>query len=66
MPFHDLADTPKPYPRAALFAFAVILCAYNVLAVIKAGIRATYGASAEPVVSGYRVANEVTGPPYVN
>jgi hypothetical protein len=48
------------YPRAALFAFAVALCSYNVLAVIKASIRATHGA-VEPGVSGYHVANEVAG-----
>lgn len=49
------------YPRAALFAFAVALCAYNVLAVVKASIRATHGAAVEPGVSGYHVANEVAG-----
>lgn len=49
------------YPRAALFAFAVALCSYNVLAAIKAGIRAAHGAAAEPGVSGYHVANEVAG-----
>ena len=49
------------YPRAALFAFAVALCSYNVLAVIKASIRATHGAAVEPGVSGYHVANEVAG-----
>src|SRR5262249_59191634 len=49
------------YPRAALFAFAVALGAYNVLAAIKAGIRAAHGAAAEPGVSGYPVANEVAG-----
>jgi IS4 transposase len=49
------------YPRAALFAFAVALCAYNVLAVIKAGIRAAHGAAVAPGVSGYHVANEVAG-----
>jgi IS4 transposase len=49
------------YPRAALFAFAVALCAYNVLAVVKAGIRSAHGAAVEPGVSGYHVANEVAG-----
>ena len=47
------------YPRAALFAFAVALAAYNVLAVIKAGIRAAHGTAVEHGVSGYHVANEV-------
>ena len=49
------------YPRAALFAFAVALCSYNVLAVAKASIRAAHGAAVEPGVSGYHVANEVAG-----
>jgi IS4 transposase len=49
------------YPRAALFAFAVALAAYNVLAVIKAGIRAAHGDAVGPGVSGYHVANEVAG-----
>jgi DDE family transposase len=49
------------YPRAALFAFAVALCSYNVPAVIKAGIRSAHGAAVEPGVSGYHVANEVAG-----
>jgi hypothetical protein len=49
------------YPRAALFAFAVALCAYNVLAAVKSGVRAAHGAAAGPGVSGYHVANEVAG-----
>lgn len=49
------------YPRAALFAFAVALAAYNVLAVVKAGVRAAHGAAVEPGVSGYHVANEIAG-----
>ncbi|AWM39253.1 hypothetical protein GobsT_24480 [Gemmata obscuriglobus] len=36
------------YPRASLFAFAVALCSYNVLAGIKAGIRAAHGTAVEP------------------
>lgn len=49
------------HPRAALFAFAVALCAFNVLAVVKAGVRSAHGAAAGPGVSGYHVANEVAG-----
>ena len=48
------------YPRAALFAFAVAPCSYNVPAVIKASIRAARATTA-PGVSGYHVANEVAG-----
>ena len=49
------------YPRAALFAFAVALCSYNVLSVIKASIRSAHTTAADPGVSGYHVANEVSG-----
>ena len=49
------------YPRAALFTFAVALAAYNVLAVVKAAVRAAHGAAAGPGLSGYHVANEIAG-----
>lgn len=49
------------YPRAALFAFAVALAAYNVLAVVKAAVRVAHGAAVGPGVSGYHVANEIAG-----
>ena len=49
------------HPRAALFAFAVALCAYNVLAVVKAGVRTAHGAAVEPGLSGYHIANEIAG-----
>jgi hypothetical protein len=49
------------YPRAALFAFAVALAAYNVLAVVKAAVRAAHGAAVGPGLSGYHVANEIAG-----
>ena len=49
------------YPRAALFAFAVALAAYNVLAVVKAAVKAAHGDAVGPGVSGYHVANEVAG-----
>jgi IS4 transposase len=49
------------HPRAALFAFAVALAAYNVLAAVKAAIRAAHGEAVGAGVSGYHVANEVAG-----
>ncbi len=50
------------YPKAALFAFAVALVAYNVLAVIKAALRAVHGIERiERDVSGYYLADEISG-----
>jgi IS4 transposase len=48
------------YPRAAWFAFAVAVVAFNVLAVAKAALRAVHGAdTVEDEVSTYQVAVEV-------
>jgi IS4 transposase len=50
------------YPRAALFAFAMALVAYNVLSTVKAALRAEHGAETiEQEVSGYYLADEVAG-----
>jgi len=50
------------YPKAALFAFAVALVAYNVLAVLKAALRAVHGPERiEREVSGYYLADEIGG-----
>jgi len=47
------------YPKAALFAFCVAVSAYNVLAVVKAALRAVHGEErVEKEVSGYYVALE--------
>jgi len=47
------------YPKAALFAFAVAVVAYNVLAVLKAALRAVHGEEkVQKEVSGYYVALE--------
>src|SRR3954447_5938594 len=47
------------YPRAALFAFCVAVMAYNVLAVLKAALRAVHGEEkVQKEVSGYYVALE--------
>jgi IS4 transposase len=49
------------YPRAGLFAFCVALVAYNVLAVVRAALRAEHGRDAEEKVSTYYLAAEVRG-----
>lgn len=49
------------YPRAALFAFCVALVAYNVLAVVRAALRAVHGRAAEREVSTYYLAAEIKG-----
>jgi IS4 transposase len=50
------------YPRAALFAFCVSLVAYNVLAVVRAALRAEYGREAVAEgVSTYHLADEIRG-----
>lgn len=48
------------YPKAALFAFAIALVSYNIAAVIRAALRATFGHDkVEKEVSWYYVANEL-------
>ena len=48
------------YPKAALFAFCVGLLAYNVLSVVKAGLRSIHGEEKVACdVSGYFLADEV-------
>jgi transposase len=50
------------YPRAALFAFAMALVAYNVLSTVKAALRGEHGTEKiEQEVSGYYLADEVAG-----
>lgn len=47
------------YPKAALFGFSVAVVAYNVLAVLKAALRAVHGEeTVEKEVSGYYMALE--------
>jgi IS4 transposase len=47
------------YPKAALFAFSVAVAAYNVLAVLKAALRALHGEEkVQKEVSGYYIALE--------
>jgi hypothetical protein len=48
------------YPKAALFGFCVALVAYNVLAVIKAALRAEHGEETiEKELSGYYLAGNI-------
>jgi Transposase DDE domain len=48
------------YPRAALFAFAVAVVAYNLLSTVKAALRAEHGVETiEENLSAYYVAEEV-------
>jgi IS4 transposase len=49
------------YPRAALLGYAVALVTYNLLAVVRAALRAVHGAeTVDAGVSTYYLANEVT------
>jgi hypothetical protein len=47
------------YPGAALFALACAMTAFNVLAVLKAALRAAHGLAAEQSLSGYYMAIEL-------
>jgi hypothetical protein len=50
------------YPRAALFAFAMALNAYNVLSTVKGALRGAHGADqVQQEISGYYLADEVAG-----
>jgi hypothetical protein len=59
----ETLDCEQPrlgYPKAALFAFCVTLVCYNVLAVVKAALRAAHGcAKVEQEVSLYHVTEQV-------
>lgn len=49
------------YPRAALFAFAVAMCCYNLLAAVKAALRSHHGEKTiEQDVSSYYVTEEIS------
>ena len=49
------------YPKAALFGFCFALVAYNVLAVVKAALRSTYGEETiDNELSGYYLAGNIT------
>jgi len=63
--FHELTVALKcevntlGYPKAALFAFCVAVAAYNILAVLKAAMRAVHGEEkVQKEVSGYYMALE--------
>ncbi|MDY3550940.1 hypothetical protein R5W24_000009 [Gemmata sp. JC717] len=64
--FHELTVARRcevntlGYPKAALFGFAVAVVGYNVLAALKAAMRAVHGADVvASQVSGYYVALEL-------
>jgi hypothetical protein len=48
------------YPPAALFAFGVALCSYNVLAAIKAALRGAHGVDVAEAVSNYCLTEEIS------
>jgi IS4 transposase len=55
-------QTRLGYPKAALFAFCVSLVAYNVLAVVRAALRAVYTREVvEENVSTYYLTHEIKG-----
>jgi hypothetical protein len=48
------------YPKAALFAFCIALCSYNIYSIVKASIRAAFGEKIDSDdISDYRIATEV-------
>jgi Transposase DDE domain len=50
------------YPKAALFAFCVAACCYNLLATIKGALRGSHGAEAlKNDVSNYFLTDEISG-----
>jgi Transposase DDE domain len=60
----DLKCEPNTlgYPKAALFAYCMALVAYNVLAVVKAALRAVHGeTTVDQEVSNYYLTKEVAG-----
>ncbi len=57
---HSEVNT-QGYPKAALFSFCVALVAYNILAVVKAALRAKHGEETiEKELSGYYLAGNIT------
>jgi hypothetical protein len=50
------------YPKAALFAFCVAICSYNLLAAVKGALRSMHGeATMETKVSNYFLTDEISG-----
>lgn len=50
------------YPKAALFAFCVAVCAYNLLAAVKGALRGAHGEETmENKVSNFFLVNEISG-----
>lgn len=63
--FHVLTTTlrceikSQGYPKAALFAFAVALVAANIMATVRAGIRAVHGREQEASLSNFYLVRDV-------
>lgn len=63
--FHVLTTTlrceikSQGYPKAALFAFAVALVAANIMATVRAGIRAVHGREQEALLSNFYLVRDV-------
>ncbi len=50
------------YPKAALFAFCVAVCSYNLLAAVKGALRGVHGEeTVETKVSNYFLTDEISG-----
>jgi hypothetical protein len=50
------------YPKAALFAFCVAICSYNLLAAVKGALRGVHGEETmETKVSNYFLTHEISG-----
>lgn len=50
------------YPKAALFAFSVGVCAFNVLSTLQAALRSKHGAEVMETVSAFHVAEQARTP----
>jgi IS4 transposase len=65
--FHDLTTTLRcevkglGYPRAALFAFTVAVLAANMLAAVRACMRAAHGLDVEEKLSTYALVDDLQG-----
>jgi hypothetical protein len=49
------------YPKAALFAFCVAVCSYNVLAAVKGALRGVHGEEKMETVSNFFLTDEISG-----
>jgi hypothetical protein len=65
--FHDLTvhlccePNTLGYPEAALFAFCVAVCCYNLLAAMHGAVRVVHGEEEEAKMSSYYTSDEIKG-----